>query len=127
MTIKSKIFAVFIIGAFSHAPITEAIGATDIACVAILCLSGDGGQSCAPSLSKFFSIEKFTAGITGGFSKKLTKIARKKFLQKCDASDNETIRSIIEKHGETKIVPPTPAPNPPPSEICHEGMGVRCK
>ena len=127
MTIKSKIFAVFIMGAFSHAPITEAIGTSDIACVAILCLSGDGGQSCAPSLSTFFAIEKFTGGISGGFSKKLTKIARKKFLQKCDASDNETIRAIIEKHGEKQLKPPTPAPNTPPREICHRGMGVRCK
>ena len=72
----------------------------DIACMAVMCLTGDGGESCAPALNKFFSIEKFTGGVTRSFSKRLTKKARKLFLKQCRAENiGPYINSAINSQG----------------------------
>jgi len=116
----------------TQSPQASAGSGTQIACIAIICLSGDGGSACAPSLSTFFKIEKFTGGLGGGFSKTLTKIARKKFLKQCDAPGIDgVINEVIKKNGEKQVLPPSPLPNTKPKrtpkELCEPGRGIQCK
>ena len=80
---------------FSAAPVF-ATSTKDLACGAIMCLSGDGGSACSPYLDKYFSIKKKKHG---SFCSPCTKIARKAFLQQCDYVDAPTIEQVNNQYG----------------------------
>jgi hypothetical protein len=80
---------------FSAAPVF-AISTKDLACGAIMCLSGDGGSACSPYLDKYFSIKKKKHG---SFCSPCTKIARKAFLQQCDYVDAPIINQVNNQYG----------------------------
>jgi len=87
-----------ITAAFTTLP-ASAISIKDLACGAIMCLSGDGGSACSLYENKYFSIEKFHHG---HFDAGVTKRARKAFLNKCDHVNAPTITRVNNTNGRTR-------------------------
>jgi hypothetical protein len=106
MKIKKTLLTFFLLGSIASAASAQ----SQLACIAIICLSGDGGSACTPALGAFYKIEKFTGGLGGKFSKKLTKKARKIFLSKCDAPNiQRSIDYAVSKHGDKRMPEQNPA------------------
>ena len=79
---------------FSAAPVF-AISTKDLACGAMICLSGEGGSACSLYLDNYFSIKKKKKG---KLCSPCTKIARKLFLQQCDYVDAPTIEQVSKQY-----------------------------
>ena len=92
-----KIITITLITAltFSITP-AFAVSTKDLACGAIICLSGDGGSACAPYLDKYFSIKKNKKGF---FCSPCTKLARKFFLKQCDHVKAPVIEKVNNQYG----------------------------
>ncbi|MES9903230.1 MAG: TrbM/KikA/MpfK family conjugal transfer protein [Sedimenticola sp.] len=103
-----KMFSIFILSAsLSFSPVISAMSISDLACGAILCLSGESdGDGCGPYLDKYYSIVKKKSW--GRYCSGCTKAARKIFLSNCEYVGDAEIEAANNKHGSRKYKPSAP-------------------
>lgn len=91
--LKSLAIATAVLGAASARP---ALADNQTACGAVLCLAGNGGTSCTPYLSAYFSIRAYTNGI---FNPATTLRERGNWLAECSEVSASVENEVNGKYG----------------------------